>query len=137
MATALARDFHMAWPYFERARMDFADLGLSEFHHERRFGGRGHLCPVASPQEGTASSWERRWDLQDYLLGFGLRYALLSGHLAARSLVTGEPYAELVNRHLTAKLRAGAVNRLLYNHLGDRGYSLLMRWVVRYSSHAA
>lgn len=65
--------------------------------------------------------------LQDYFLGFGLRYALLSGHLAARSLVTGESYEELVSHAIGSHFRAGFVNRLIDDHLGDRGYRLFIR----------
>lgn len=69
--------------------------------------------------------------LQDYFLGFGLRYAIHSGHLAAQALLTGEPYPALVRRALQGPFRAGFVNRLLYNHIGDSGYRHFIRWAAR------
>jgi hypothetical protein len=58
-----------------------------------------------------------------------LRYAFASGHLAARALLTGEPYDELVNRELRGGVRAGFVNRLVYEHLGRGGYRRFVRWL--------
>jgi flavin-dependent dehydrogenase len=131
IASALARDFHAAWPCYQRARAAFATLGLSDFHHERRFGGRANVS-LGRPMEDGPRLWVgEAAGLQDYFLGFGLRYALLSGHLAARSLLTGESYASLVSRSLGESFRAGFVNRLLYDHLGDRGYRRVIRWVGR------
>jgi flavin-dependent dehydrogenase len=131
VAAALARDFQMAWPCFERARAAFAELGLSDFRRERRFGGRANICLGRALEEQGRLYVGEAAGLQDYFLGFGLRYALLSGHLAARALLTGEPYAELVSRRLRDGFRAGFVNRMLYNRLGDPGYRWAIRWVSR------
>lgn len=86
MATAFARDFHTAWPCFERARMAFADLGLSEFHHERRFGGRGTCALWHLHKSGAASSWERR---RDYRItcsasDFAMRWVVGAGDVHRR-----------------------------------------------------
>ena len=131
VATALACDFHKAWPCFERARAAFAKLGLSDFHDERRFGGRADICHGRPLEDQDRLYVGEAAGLQDYFLGFGLRYALQSGHLAARSLMTGESYASLVSQRLGGSFRAGFVNRLLYNSLGDRGYGWVVRWVGR------
>jgi flavin-dependent dehydrogenase len=131
VASALACEFSTAWQCFERARAAFASLGLTSFSRERRFGGRAAICldrPLE--QDGRLYVGEAA-GLQDYLLGFGLRYALHSGHLAARAVLNDESYEALVRRHLYANFRAGFVNRFFYNHLGDRGYRSLIRWVSR------
>ncbi|MFQ6047260.1 MAG: NAD(P)/FAD-dependent oxidoreductase [Gemmatimonadales bacterium] len=133
VASALARDFQAAWECFERARAAFAEIGLGDFRRERRFGGRAHIC-LGRPLEYQGRLYVgEAGGLQDYLLGFGLRYALLSGHLAARAILTGESYRELARRHLGDGFRAGFVNRLLYDHLGNSGYRGLIRWVGRAS----
>ena len=131
VAAALARDFHKAWPCFERTRAAFAELGLSDFRNERRFGGRANICHGRVLEERDRLYVGEAAGLQDYFLGFGMRYALLSGHLAAQSLMTGESYASLVSRWLGKGFRAGFVNRLFYNVLGDRGYGWVIRWANR------
>lgn len=131
LASALARDFSSAWHRFERARAAFARLGLSDFRQERRFGGRADVSLGRTLEDDGCLTVGEAAGLQDYFLGFGLRYAMLSGHLAARSLLTGEPYPDLVARALGSRFRAGFVNRLLYDHLGDPGYLHFIRWVIR------
>lgn len=131
VASALARDFSSAWHRFERARAAFARLGLADFREERRFGGRADVSLGRSLEDDGRLTVGEAAGLQDYFLGFGLRYAMLSGHLAARSLLTGESYEELVMRALGPRFRAGFVNRLVYDHLGDPGYRRFIRWVVR------
>lgn len=58
--------------------------------------------------------------LQDFLWGFGIRNAITSGWLAARSIITSQPYARLAEAHFSRRQRAGVVNRWLW-HLASRG----------------
>lgn len=58
---------------------------------------------------------------QDALAGFGMRYALRSGLLAARSVLDGADYAELWRRQLLPTLQAGTVNRCIANLIGPWG----------------
>ncbi len=53
-----------------------------------------------------------------------MRYAMLSGSFAARSLVSGRlgDYDHLWGERLGGLLRTGIVNRFLYGNLGERGY---------------
>lgn len=130
LATVLMRDFPRAWACLDEARAAFARLGLSDFRDARRFGGRAHVSRTDRLIEGSRLFIGEAAGLQDYLFGFGLRYALVSGHLAARALITGERYDELVKRHLRGSLRAGFVNRFLFDRLGDRGHARLIGWLA-------
>ena len=58
---------------------------------------------------------------QDYLFGLGIRYALVSGHLAARSLVERVPFNELWRKRLLRGMRSSLGARLLYESLGRHG----------------
>src|SRR5262249_17773860 len=64
---------------------------------------------------------------QDYLFGFGIRYALLSGALAARSIIEGVNYDKLCRDCLRSQLRTSLVNRYWYEFLGQSGYDMLVR----------
>ena len=68
-----------------------------------------------------------KFGLQDALTGFGLRYAIGSGVLAARALLEGSDYAAVCRRELAPSLEAARVNRALYARLGNRGYRMLLR----------
>ena len=63
---------------------------------------------------------------QDALAGFGMRYAVRSGHLAARSILDGTNYATLWHRELLPLLRVGVVNRSLFNGIGAAGRRLAL-----------
>ncbi len=129
LATVVMRDFARAWAYLAAAQRAFARLGLADFRGARRFGGRAHVGVGDPLLQGSCLYVGEAAGLQDYLFGFGLRYAMLSGHLAARALLTGERYDALVAQHLRSGLRAGFVNRLMFDRLGDRGYRWLARWL--------
>ena len=66
---------------------------------------------------------------QDALAGFGMRYALLSGHLAATSLLAGKAlaYDDLWRTRFGDELMASTVNRYLYAAFGDPGRRYLVR----------
>jgi flavin-dependent dehydrogenase len=64
---------------------------------------------------------------QDYLFGLGIRYALTSGHLAARSILENRSYDELWRAMLGRKQETSLVNRFLYESGGNRGLGMFVR----------
>ena len=82
-------------------------------------------APVAPGGPGLAAGEQAGW--QDALTGFGLRYAMRSGLLAARAVLEGSDYAAACRRELLPVREAACVNRALYARLGNRGYRMLLR----------
>src|SRR5204862_516269 len=68
---------------------------------------------------------------QDYLFGLGIRYALTSGWLAARSILESRDFDELWTRELGAKQETSLVNRFLYEAGGNTGLSMFVRQAAR------
>lgn len=68
---------------------------------------------------------------QDILFGFGMRYAMHSGYLAAKSIIEGISYPELCHKHIIPKMKTSLVNRWLFNRLHDTGYSLMLNKLKR------
>ena len=68
---------------------------------------------------------------QDFLFGFGMRFALLSGFLAARSIIEGIDYDFLIKREMEKSLHSSLVNRYLFEKLGNRGYRVLIRKMAK------
>lgn len=64
---------------------------------------------------------------QDYLFGLGIRYALTSGWLAARSILEGRDFDELWTRELAPKQETSLVNRFLYEAGGNTGLAMFVR----------
>jgi flavin-dependent dehydrogenase len=67
--------------------------------------------------------------LQDLFGGFGIRVAMTTGYLAARSLLDGHDYDELWRARYWSLIKAAAVNRWLQEGLGNRGYPWLLRYM--------
>ena len=68
---------------------------------------------------------------QDYLFGLGIRYAITSGSLAARSILEERDYDELWKSELGAKQQTSLVNRFLYETGGNFGLSMFVRQAAR------
>ncbi|MFA6328355.1 MAG: NAD(P)/FAD-dependent oxidoreductase [Candidatus Micrarchaeia archaeon] len=69
---------------------------------------------------------------QDPYMGFGIAYALRSGHLAARAMIEGEDYDALWKREFGYYLRKDAAYRFTMWLAGDSAASLVMS---KYKDH--
>ena len=131
MATCLFDEFDEEKRYLERTR-DFFErrVGL-RMANPRFFGGTGQFRLARSAcRNGVLLAGEAA-GFQDALWGFGIRYALLSGCLAARSLLSGTDYDRLWKRRFGGLQRASVVNRYFYSRMGHTGYRWLMRALRR------
>lgn len=68
---------------------------------------------------------------QDYLFGLGIRYALTSGNLAARSILESRDFDALWREDLGTKQETSLVNRFLYESGGNFGLSMFVRQAAR------
>jgi len=120
-------DFHNEQQYLERSLTFFRDKVGLEMKQPRRTGGAANFLFPRSARKDKLLYVGEAAGFQDALWGFGMRYAMLSGHLAARALFTGQDYDRLWQQRLGGLLRAALVNRYVYRRLGDRGYVRLLR----------
>jgi flavin-dependent dehydrogenase len=130
LATVLMHSFPKAKRCLEEAREALCSRFRFDMREERSFGGIGHFrLPSREPRHplevGEAGGF------QDLLFGFGIYYALLTGCLAARSILERESYSALWHRELDASLRAGLANRLLFEMSGRFGFRYLIREATR------
>lgn len=65
--------------------------------------------------------------LIDGLWGFGIKYAMISGYLAAQSIIENKNYNQLVKKTLFSPLIASLVNRWYYKCLNRGSYQLILR----------
>jgi flavin-dependent dehydrogenase len=104
-----------------------------EMVNPRRFAGTGNMHWPRRSRDGEALRAGEAAGFQDALWGFGIRMAIVSGHLAARALVSGRPreFDRLWRERLGGLLAASFANRSLYRRAGDFGYALLIRRLAR------
>ena len=101
------------------AHLDQAAEAITRLHgiaipaEAQRWGGYAcHAIPASAVREGARCAGEAA-GFQDALFGFGIRMAMVSGALAAHSLVHGTDWDTVWRARLLPALRASQVNRML------------------------
>lgn len=112
--------------YVQRTVEAFERLVGLRMRASQPHGGVGNLRVPATTMSGEHPVVGEQAGFQDALWGFGMRYALASGVLAARSLLSGDDYDQSWRRAFGARLSVSLVNRALHARLGNRGY----RWLL-------
>ena len=117
-----ARGRHLLCGTMER----FRQIRAIPMRVVRPFGYGGALrVPTTAVRNGRLYVGEAA-GFQDCLFGFGMRYAMLSGHLAARALAEGEDYDRLWREAFGHQLVVSEKNRCLYAALGNPGYEAMI-----------
>jgi flavin-dependent dehydrogenase len=124
-------DFHNDKEYLARTVQFFEKaVGVSP-QNAHAFGGFGHTSSEPTVRRGKLLLVGEAAGLQDALFGFGMRYALVSGHVAGCAFVDDDlpAYEAAYRRRLRPSIRAAAVNRYLYRRTGSTGYRRLVERV--------
>ena len=132
LATCMFRDFRREREYFERTVETFKKIFPSlDLTNKKEFGGYGNFF-IGKPlyENGKYYTGEAA-GLQDCLWGFGLRYAMVSGYLAAMSIIESSDYVSLLKKELLSRQRISLVNRFIYECLRNRGYTFFINWLAR------
>jgi len=107
---------------------DKYDLGRKPI---KRVGGKGDFgLPTKYVHEGRYYVGEAG-GLQDFMWGFGMRYAITSGVLAAKAVIGECDYEKEVRSRLVPLVKASAINRFMMNRIGDRGFKLVANQWMR------
>ncbi|MEC9076008.1 MAG: NAD(P)-binding protein [Candidatus Thermoplasmatota archaeon] len=108
-----------------------------ESHYElnrrpiKRVGGKGDFSlPDKYFHDGRYYVGEAG-GLQDFMWGFGMRYAITSGVLAAKSILGEGDYESEVRKNLVPLIKISATNRFLMNRIGDNGFKMVARYWMR------
>ncbi|MDA3869173.1 MAG: FAD-dependent monooxygenase [Gammaproteobacteria bacterium] len=117
--------------YVQRTVAAFQRLVGLEMIDPRAHGGVGNFRVPGMARSGVHPVVGEQAGFQDTLWGFGMRAAITSGVLSARSLLEGSDYDRLWRQVLGELMTAGVVNRALYSLLGNRGY----RWLLRHQEN--
>src|SRR5687768_6417388 len=129
---AIVADFKKIDEYFDHSLAAAQRLHAFTIPTETRTGYsymNFHLKHRAT--KGAARFVGEAAGFQDYLFGLGIRYALTSGWLAARSILEERDFDELWTRELGPKQETSLVNRFLYEAGGNTGLSMFVRQAAR------
>jgi len=115
----------------------YRDNVFEKFRNELHFNVVGQRRPFA----GTGNIFIRnRFEtiavgeasgFQDFMFGFGMRYAIQSGYLAAMSILNGSDYSKAIQENIHPLMKASISNRLIYKPLGRYGYDKLAEIIAK------
>ena len=131
LATCMFDDFHNDKQYLARTVQFFEKTVGVTPGDARSFGGFGNMPAEPKVRRGTMLLVGEAAGLQDALFGFGMRYALASGHLAGLAFVDGDlsEYEAAYRRLFRPRIEAAVVNRYLYRRGGAGGYRTLVEYM--------
>ncbi len=129
LASCMFRDFHNETEHLEHTLEFFTERLALRMREPRRFGGSGNFFLSHTARRGGMLYVGEAAGFQDPFAGFGMRYAMLSGHLAGKAFVTGRltDYDPSWHKRLRGQMRAGFVNRYLFETFGDAASRHLAR----------
>lgn len=125
IATVFGRkNVHHSEEFLQNTIRYFSDyLDEREVASGKKFGGYGHFeIKKNFYDEKGAMLIGEAGGFQDYLWGFGMRYAIQSANFAARSIMGEGAYADLVKAHLIKKMEHSGRNRFIFETLGPLAY---------------
>jgi flavin-dependent dehydrogenase len=127
MVTVLYRDHGRGGEYAGRAERFFRENLDLDIRNVRRFGSFGNFFLRNTQIDQGKYYVGEAGGFQDCLWGFGMRYAMASGFLAAQSLADGTDYDRLWKKEFRRMLETSMINRFLIEGLGHAGYRYLAR----------
>jgi flavin-dependent dehydrogenase len=133
LASCLFEDFGRANLYRDRTLEFFRQNVPFRMESARSFGGTGNVRWPPEARDGSRLFVGEAAGFQDALWGFGIRSAIVSGHLAGTALADGRPesYDGLWRRRLGGLLATSLANRRFFRWLGESGYAILLRRIAR------
>lgn len=127
LAVTIARDFSKSKEYLSKAYKIFEKSVGLKAKNKKYFGGTSN---VFWPRTGI---FNRRLYVGeaggfiDGMWGFGMKYAFITGYLAAQSIIKNKDYDQLLKRYVYPSLKASMINRWYYRCLNKPSYRLILK----------
>jgi flavin-dependent dehydrogenase len=126
LATVLFEQFKQGNQYLEKAIKKFKEILNLEIKNSKKFAGFGNFFVSKSATKEDKIYVGEAAGFQDSLFGFGIRYALKSGYLAAKSIVENKDYNILWKTDFNRQLQTSLSNRAFYELFSGFIYDYLV-----------
>jgi flavin-dependent dehydrogenase len=127
MVTVLYREYRKENEYFEKMMKFFKNTINPDIQNERRFGCYGNFFMGDTQVHHKKLYVGESGGFQDCLWGFGMRYAILSGYLAANSFINSSNY-DVLWKGAKADLET-SYQQILFERFRHAGYRYLTKKV--------
>ncbi|WP_165394817.1 NAD(P)/FAD-dependent oxidoreductase [Methanofollis fontis] len=125
LATVLMHSYSDVAVCLRRAEHLFEQMTDLEIRDPHPCGGVGSYMTERRFMDGTCRFAGEAAGLQDPMWGFGIRFAVRSGYCAAQSIIEGFEYGDAASSTFEPLMRAGTVNRYLWDRYGVKNYNHL------------
>ena len=125
LACVVIKDLSKANSCFKNSFEAFSKLKKFKIENKRSFAGYGTFALNESNKQNRKLFVGEAAGFQDLFLGFGMKYALLSGYAAAKSIMEEKDYDMIWRELFLDKQKASAANRLIYEISGVWGYNYI------------
>src|SRR3989344_5333504 len=126
IATCIEEDFSHVNKYFEDSERVIEKLAHIQVDEPKVVGGIGNFSLNGPYKRGKVLYTGEAAGIQDFMWGFGIRNAITSGYIAAKSIVDGEDYDKVARKFFGNRLKASVVNRYLWIRAGKSDYGWLL-----------
>lgn len=125
IATVVFEKFQLVNKCLENTKEILTRMFDLKIKNEKGVGGFGNFgYPPKLEENGSLFAGEAGL-LQDALAGFGIRYAITSGYLAAKATMGECSYTAAINERFSPQLKASIVNRFTWEIAGDNVFNFL------------
>lgn len=126
-ATCLFEKFPKSFHYFEKALEVMKKQVKIDIQDSKYFGGYVNFSLNQTLVKNKRIYYVgESAGFQDFLFGFGMRYAMHSGYLAAKSIMEDLSYPDLCKEYIIPKMETSLANRWLFTRLEDLGYTIML-----------
>lgn len=127
LAACIFRDYDKSEEYLAKAYHIFQKFIGFDIKDKKFFGGTGNAFWTKKATFNNRLYVGEAAGSIDGLWGFGIKYAIITGYLAAKSIIENKNYDQLVKKACFAPLKASLVNRWYYKCLNRRSYQFILR----------
>ena len=125
IATVVLDKFYLVNKCLEKTKEILTNMFDLKIENEKGVGGFGNFIYPPKIEKDDSLFVGEAGGLQEALAGFGMRYAITSGYLAAKSIVNGSSYSQSIKEKFDNQFKASIVNRFIWSLLGDRIFYFL------------
>lgn len=128
ICTTLFDQFYLAENCYQKTLLFLAKVVELDIQNPVKVGGIGSFSLAGNFKINNQLFVGEAAGLQDLLWGFGIRSAMQSGYLAAKSIIEGLDYSSLALSHFQPKLKASMAIRYLFEKIGRFGYGSMLKY---------
>lgn len=126
MCSMVVSEFNRLDDCFEETKRLFSKIVDLDISHPKMVRGVGCFSLANKFKENETLFVGESAGIQDFFAGFGIRSAIISGYLAAQSIINNKNYEKTAKKYFKNKLKAGLVMRFIWEKFNSSNCSSML-----------